>query len=143
MLGGGGVGIWEGADGVFCFEERIFGGVKWVFGNRRFSRWGGGGGVGVWVMVVAEARAFLAGGGVLFERRHSVGEVGKKLSFDYWFLEKGGMCLRVTVFESLCYRERGDRGSRWVRSRKERAGTATGTATGRGGEGDRQEMQRI
>ena len=43
MLGGGGVGIWEGADGVFCFEERIFGGVKWVFGNRRFSRWGGGG----------------------------------------------------------------------------------------------------
>jgi len=35
-----------------------------------------GGGGGVWVMMVAEARVFLAGGGVLFERRHSVGEVG-------------------------------------------------------------------
>jgi len=53
------------------------------------------------------------------------------------------MCLRVTVFEGFCYRERGDRGSRRVRSRKERAGTATGTAKGRGGEGDRQEMQRM
>lgn len=104
------------------------------------------GGGGVWVMVVAEARVFLAGarcylrGGIPWERW---GFLKKKMSFDYWFLEKGGMCLRVTVFESLCYRERGDRGSRRVRSRKERAGTATGTAKGRGGEGDRQEMQRM
>jgi len=42
--GGGGGGIWEGAGGVYCLEERIFGGAKWVFVNRRFSRWGVGNG---------------------------------------------------------------------------------------------------